>query len=104
MFFPKESSSIDPLPPHGWVEVQIQAELLTSFQKGKKSILLNRKAKKQIEIMLWDKPIDPNGRYSVMVKETEAFLILEGTSWEILPFLKAISFQKIPKEQYEILY
>jgi hypothetical protein len=78
--------------PSGWVEIQVRAELLTSFQSRKKVLLLHREGRRKIEAMLETSPIEPEGRFTVLVRESEAEALLKYESWEIIPFLKTISF------------
>lgn len=94
-----------PAVPEGWVEIQVRAELLTPFQSGKKVLLLHRNARKQMEAVLETSPIEPEGRYTVLVKESEAATLLQFETWEIVPFLKTISFAPVSRgENHEIRY
>lgn len=86
-----EKSSI----PEGWVEIQVRAELLTPFHSGKKVLLLHRLGRKRVEAMLETSPQEPEGRFTVLVKESEAESLLQHESWEIVPFLKTLSFARI---------
>lgn len=81
--------------PEGWVEIQVRAELLTPFHSGKKVLLLHRLGRKRVEAMLETSPQEPEGRFTVLVKETEAESLLQHESWEIVPFLKTLSFARI---------
>jgi hypothetical protein len=99
------AASSDPQLPDGWVEIQIQAELLTPFQSGKKVLLLQRQARKRIEAMLENHPTEPGGRFTVLVREEEAAELLKFDTWEIIPFLKSLSFAPITRgEIHEIRY
>ena len=82
------SSSI----PEGWVELQVKAELLTTFQSRKKVLLLHREGRKRVEAVLETSPQEPEGRFTVLVKETEVEALLKYESWEIVPFLKTLKF------------
>lgn len=91
--------------PEGWVELQVRAELLTPFHSGKKVLLLHRIAGKQVEAMLENSPIEPEGRFTVLVKETQAEVLLKYESWEIVPFLKSLNFKSSARgETHEIRY
>lgn len=91
--------------PEGWVEIQVRAELLTPFHSGKKVLLLQRNARKQVEAMLEASPQEPEGRFTVLVKETEAQALLTYDSWEIVPFLKTLSFAPVSRGAgHEIRY
>jgi hypothetical protein len=81
--------------PEGWVEIQVRAELLTPFHSGKKVLLLHRLGRKRVEAMLETSPQEPEGRFTVLVKESEAESLLQHESWEIVPFLKTLSFARI---------
>ncbi len=78
--------------PEGWVQIHVRAELLTPFQSGKKVLLLHRNARKKVEAMLETSPLEPEGRFTVLVRETEAEALLKYESWEIVPFLKTLTF------------
>lgn len=80
--------------PEGWVEIHIRAELLTPFQTGKKVLLLHRSARERVEAMLETSPLEPEGRFTVLVKESEAEALLMHETWEIVPFLKTLTFTK----------
>jgi len=91
--------------PEGWVEIQLQAELLTTFQSGKKVLLLHREGRKKVEAMLETSPHEPEGRFTVLVKETEAEVLLKHQNWEIVPFLKMLTFAPLNKgTEHEIRY
>lgn len=91
--------------PEGWVEIHVRAELLTPFQSGKKVLLLQRNARKKVEAMLETSPLEPEGRFTVLVKETEAEALLKYDSWEIVPFLKTITFAPLSRGAvHEIRY
>ncbi len=81
--------------PEGWVEIQVRAELLTPFHSGKKVLLLHRNGRKRVEAMLETSPQEPEGRFTVLVKESEAPALLQHESWEIVPFLKTLTFSRI---------
>jgi hypothetical protein len=96
-FFVLFSSNEKPLVstssiPEGWVELQVKAELLTTFQSRKKVLLLHREARKRVEAVLETSPQEPEGRFTVLVKETEVEALLKYESWEIVPFLKTLKF------------
>lgn len=78
--------------PEGWVELQVRAELLTTFQSRKKVLLLHREGRKRIEAVLETSPQEPEGRFTVLVKESEVEALLKYESWEIVPFLKTLNF------------
>ena len=81
-----------PSIPEGWVEIHVRAELLTPFHTGKKVLLLHRIGRKRVEAMLETSPLEPEGRFTVLVKESEAEALLKHESWEIVPFLKTLTF------------
>jgi hypothetical protein len=91
--------------PDGWVQLQVKAELLTPFHYGKKVLLLNRQSNRSVEAMLETAPTDVEGRFTVLVKESSAAELIRLESWEILPFLKTLTFApKARGEQHEIRY
>lgn len=91
--------------PDGWVEMQIRADLLTPFHSGKKVLLIQRQARKQLEAMLDTATTDPEMRYTILVKESEAEILLKHDGWEIVPFLKKLTFAPISKgTEHEIRY
>lgn len=105
LFSGSETKKTDAPIPEGWVEIHVRAELLTPFHSGKKVLLLQRNAGKQVEAMLEGTPPGPDDRFTVLVKETQAEVLLKYDAWEIVPFLKTLSFNSPPKgEIHEIRY
>ncbi len=101
----KENSTQPSGIPHGWVEVQLEAQLLTPFQSGKKVLIVQRFAGKKLEAVLQGSGNDEQGRITVLVKEDEADSLFHHKAWEVLPYLKKITFISIKKEQgHEIRY
>lgn len=89
----------------GWVEVQLEAQLLTPFQSGKKVLLVQRTARKKLEGVLQASGKDEPGKITVLVKEAEAQALFHYETWEVLPFLKHLTFASIKKESsHEIRY
>jgi hypothetical protein len=87
----------------GWVEIQLRADLMTPFQKGKKILLIHRSGRQSIEGML-QAGMDPEGRLTILVKEAEAALLFVHQSWEILPFIANHRFPALKGERHEIRY
>lgn len=106
LFSGNETSAItESKVPEGWVEIHVRAELLTPFQSGKKVLLLQRNARKRVEAMLESSPVEPEGHFTVLVKESEADALLKYESWEIVPFLKTLTFSPLARgESHEIRY
>ncbi len=105
LFSKDEKNEVISSIPNGWVEIQVRAELLTSFQSRKKVLLLHREGRRKIEAMLETSPMEPEGRFTVLVKESEAEALLKYENWEIIPYLKTIRF--FPKKNgvsHEIRY
>jgi hypothetical protein len=99
-----QESSLPPIP-EGWVEIHVRGELLTPFQTGKKVLLLHRIGRERIEAMLETSPLEPEGRFTVLVKESEAEALLKHENWEIVPFLKTLTFSKASRGvDHEIRY
>lgn len=87
------------------VQVQIEAQLLTPFESGKKILIIHRGLKRKIEGQLYGDGIDELGRVTISVKENDATKIFNHHHWEILPFLKNHHFASIPREgKHEIRY
>lgn len=90
--------------PTGWVEAQIMADLLTPFQKGKKVLLIQRIQGKKIEALLKESG-NNEGKIVVLVKEEEAHGLFLSEGWEVLPYLKQLSFNRTKKDySHEIHY
>ncbi len=105
LFTGNEAPKVAQATPEGWVEIQIKAELLTPFHSGKKVLLLHRNSRKHLEAMLEKSPLEPEGRFTVLVKESQAQALLSYDSWEIIPFLKTLNFAPISKgAAHEIHY
>jgi hypothetical protein len=93
------------LVPPGWVEVQIQAELSTPFQKGKKIILIHRRAGQKIVGLLNHYLPDQEKPLVVLVQEEHANKLLQKNDWEIVPYLKNLDLTIVKKDvSYEIRY
>lgn len=91
--------------PEGWVEVQLEAELLTPFHSGKKVLIVQRTARKKLEGVLQAAGTEESGKITVLVKEFEATALFQHSTWEILPYLKHMSFASVRKEEsHEIRY
>ena len=91
--------------PEGWVEVQLNAELLTPFHSGKKVLIIHRIGRKKLEGVLQTPGTEQPGKITVLVKETEAHSLFQFDSWEVLPYLKHLSFASNRKEEsHEIRY
>jgi len=91
--------------PTGWVEVQLNAELMTPFHSGKKVLLVHRNGRKKLEGVLQDPGANELGKITVLVKETEAHALFQHTTWEVLPYLKNLTFASVRKgESHEIRY
>lgn len=89
--------------PEGWVEVQLEAQLLTPFQSGKKVLIVHRSARKKLEGVLQD--AQELGRITVLVKEEEANALFQYSTWEVLPYLKHLTFTNVQKDPgHEIRY
>lgn len=91
--------------PQGWVEVQVNASLLTPFQQGKRVLLLHRQGRKKLEGILLMETSEQLGKITLLVKEDEAATLFRFENWEILPYLKNIHFTASTKEVgHEIHY
>ena len=91
--------------PDGWVELQVKGDLLTSFLKGKRVLLVSRLARKQVEAILHAPAAEIEGRITVLVRETEAPILFKHEQWETLPFIKTLSFNPVIQgEGHEIRY
>lgn len=91
--------------PSGWVEVQLNAELMTPFHSGKKVLLIQRLSRKKLEGVLQTPSSDQLGKITILVKENEAHTLFQNEAWEILPYLKNLQFASIKKEaSHEIRY
>lgn len=91
--------------PEGWVEVQLQAELMTPFHSGKKVLIIHRIGRKKLEAVLKTDSNAELGKITVLVKENEAHALFQHDAWEVLPYLKHMSFAVGKKEDsHEIRY
>lgn len=105
ILFSEEKESVSPSLPTAWVEIQIMGDLLTPFEKNKKVLLLERKAQHKIEAFLKAIPEDPSGRFTVLVSEEKAQTLLTYPQWEILPYLRNLSFgHQLKGDGHEIRY
>ena len=105
LFSSPESKVNQMVLPHGWVEFQVKAELLTPFQKGKKIILLNRQSQLFMSGVLEENSKEPEGRMTVLVKDEDVSKLIHHEIWEIIPELKHFSLAKKTKGvSHEIRY
>ena len=103
LFSEEAPQDINPGVTPGWVEVQLRADLMTPFQKGKKILLIHRSGGQRIEGMLKD-AIDLEGRLTILVKENEAAPLFLKQSWEILPYIANLKLPALKGEMHEIRY
>jgi hypothetical protein len=90
--------------PEGWVEVQLSAELMTPFHLGKKVLIVHRNGRKKLEGVLQASGNDL-GKITVLVKEDEAHALFQFEAWEVLPYLKHLTFASATREgSHEIRY
>lgn len=91
--------------PEGWVEVQLNAELLTPFHSGKKVLIIHRLGRKKLEGVLQATGTQELGKITLLVKESEAHALFQYETWEVLPYLKQMNFAATKKEEsHEIRY
>lgn len=91
--------------PEGWVEVQLQAELMTPFHSGKKVLIIHRNGRKKLEAVLQADSKAEMGKITILVKEDEAHALFQHDAWEVLPYLKHMTFAVNKKEDsHEIRY
>lgn len=89
----------------GQVEIQLEAQLLTPFQTGKKILIVNRSKRKKIEGLLISQQLEDINKLIVLVSEKEANTLFHYSDWEILPYMKYLSFaSNIKGYQHEIRY
>lgn len=103
LFSEEAPQEISPVATAGWVEVQLRADLMTPFQKGKKILLVHRSGGQRIEGMLKN-AIDLEGRLTILVKENEAAPLFLKQSWEILPYIANLKIPPLKGEMHEIRY
>jgi hypothetical protein len=91
--------------PEGWVEIQLNAELMTPFHSGKRILIIHRAGKKKLEGVLQLSGVDQLGKITVLVRESEAHTLFQHESWEVLPYLKHLNFVSVKKDaSHEIRY
>lgn len=107
VLFSNDSAQAGPksFPTEGQVEVQLEAQLLTPFQSGKKVLIIQRKAGIKIEGVLKDMSPELPGRITVLVKENQADALFFHSSWEVLPYLRKLTLASVAKGlTHEIRY
>ncbi len=91
--------------PSGWVEVKLKAALQTPYERGKKVLLVQRDSRKKLEGLLRSPTIPETEELTVLVRESEAQVLFHFEHWEILPFIRNLTFApKNTGEQHEIHY
>ncbi len=104
LIFSEGEKKIAPSTPTGWVEVKLEAQLMTPFQNGKKVLLLNRSGRKKLEAVLQAESAQ-DLKLTVLVKESDAHELFEHSNWEIMPFIQKINFASNQRgEHFEITY
>lgn len=99
------SSAETTLSQDGLVEVQIEARLHTPFQRGKKVLLICRRAGKKITGVLNQSGSELDPRFSILVPEEEAEALFHHGNWEVLPLIANLRLQrKREREDHEIRY
>jgi hypothetical protein len=102
---PESSDKTERIIPPEQVEVQIEAQLLTPFQTGKKILLVNRNKRIKIEGTMQNLHSEASEKITVLVREQEAATLFQHQNWEILPFIKNLTFILAKREPtHEILY
>lgn len=97
-------ATIEESVPEGWVEIQVRAEFLTTFQKGKKVLLVNRMHGKKVEGILQESSLE-EGKHTLLVTDTDAPLFFHYENWEIFPYVKSLHLVSKRKEAaHEIRY
>ncbi len=102
---PQATSIPTPGPMAGWVAVQIDAELQTPFQVGKKVLLINRSKRLKVEGVLDGERPEGDSKLTFLVHEKDAAVLFLYRNWEILPFLRNLTFKAFTKGRtHEISY
>jgi hypothetical protein len=83
------------------VELQLEAQLLTSFEAGKKVLLIHRQRRQQLPATLLRLH---EGRLSVLLEEEAAVGVLEFEHWEVLPFIRNYALKASTGGGHEIRY
>ncbi len=105
LFSDTSSSELVPEITAGHVEIEIKGELHTSFQAGKKVMLLNKNRTQKIDAILMRTNPEPEPRHLLQVKEEETYKLINQDNWEILPYVKSLKLVKnSEKEGHEIRY
>lgn len=93
--FPSCKSEISPTVSPHLVDVQIQAELFTGFEKGKKAGAIHPRVQRKIEILLKEEK-NETGRITVETNKQDARLLLSHTQWRIIPEIDGEVFEQSP--------
>ncbi len=89
----------------GWISVQLEAELQTPFQTGKKVLLVNRARRIKVEGVLEGEHREGVEKLAFAVREKDAAVLFLHRNWEILPYLRDLTFTAARKEPtHEIYY
>ncbi len=105
LLFSKNEENLQPHRPQGYVELHLQAHLLTPFQFRKKVLIIQREKRIRVEAMLEKMELEPDEHYTVLVKEIEAEILLKHERWEIIPYLSTLTFASNKgKRTHEIHY
>lgn len=100
LFAPSSPDSEESLP-QDYVEIKLEARLLTPFQKGKK-VLLQRPGNLQLyEALLMS--VDEDGIITVATNQNVGSFLLKEGPWRILPIVK-MNVTQTKGENREIRY
>ena len=104
LFSSSGETKTPPSKPVGAVELRLTAELLTSFEVGKRVLLIQRHRGLKVEGRLLAEASE-QGKIIVEVREEDAGSLLHQDSWEVLPYLRHLTLTRpFVGAQHEIRY
>lgn len=91
--FPSCKNEIPQAPNSSIVDVQINGELLTSFEKGKKALAIHYEFPQKIEVLLKEEK-NETGRITVETNKEDASVLLSLSDWKITPEISGEIFKR----------
>jgi hypothetical protein len=96
---PKEEIS-----QNGSVEIELRAELYTSYSSHKKVSVMNKQRTIKVDGRLVSYSSDPESKVLVEVDEADAYLLIKKDSWEVYPLLTNYKLSPPQRNHHEIRY
>jgi hypothetical protein len=99
-----KSSTEEVAPLAGEVEIELRAELYTSYSSHKKVTVMNKQRSIKVDGTLLSYSTEPESKVLIHVNEADAHLLITKDSWEVFPLLLNYKVSSPKRGQHEIRY